>query len=743
MARGPLTTTIALTLALAVSAGASASSLPSGPGPEPGPDLLYEKAPKPAPQLRNAGPWKAKPLLVSGASAYVRGEFIYQDFLYDDHGAKGSQRDPSDPRTDDDTFSAPNGTYTYPTNVKRYRNNVADLVELRIKPTASATLFRLTFNSMRHPGGVATTIALGDSPEPAELPFGAKASAPADEFLFVRGKQAKLIDAQAPARAAQGMPPNRPTARVSKRRRQITVSVPRQRWDPGSETVRVAAATGLWDRQAKTYLQPTDEATPTRPGGASGLSDPTALFNVAFRFDEPLPVIADPGALVDTAWWREKAQGAALAENDISPFFAEVDFAKLRARTTDRMHDEPTGVPTTGAINRILSSRFTSGQGVQFVGADCGDPDGCAGQYLDRLQPYSLYVPDKPVPDRGRGLTLLLHSLGGSHNQFHGTKNQSQFGDRGKGHIVITPGSRGPDGWYYGLAAAEVFEVWADVSRLYELDPAKTAVSGYSMGGYGTYKLAAQFPDLFAAGQPTVGPPGVGIYVPGGPQPAEGSLTKPMLPSLRHVPFMIWNGVEDELVPYAGVLDHTQAFADLGLEHIFDSFIVGEHFTLAINDEYGPAADFLRERRVVRNPPNVSYVKNPSMDFRELGTKATGAYWLRGVHTAGEGLGTIHAFSAGLGKGIADPSSTQSSAGVLTGGVIPALAFERQFVEVGDAPSAPKADELTLDTENVSRATVFVKRAKLSCDPDITFTGDGPLTLRLAGCPGSPLELQP
>ncbi len=730
-------TVVAIGCALAVPAGASAhtahSSLPSGPGPDPGPKLLHAPAPKPAPQLRNKAPWKADPLLVSGASAYVKGEFVYQDFIYDDHGAQGLSRDPSDPRTGDDAFAAPNGTYTYPTNVKRYRNNLADLLEFRVKTRRRATLFRLTFNSMTKPGAVATTIALGDSATPVELPFGANASAPAEQFLFVRGRRGTLLDAGEETG-------KKVRTRVSKRRRQISITVPSKVWNPQSSTVRMAAGTGLWDKQAKSYLQPTDEATATRPGGATGLSDPTALFNVAFRFDEPLPVIADPGSVVDPAWWRDNAQGAALANNDISPFFAEVDFGKLRSRKTDRMKDEPTGVPTTGPINRILSSRFTGGQGVQFLGADCGDADGCAGQYLDRLQPYSIYVPDKPVPPRGRGLTLLLHSLGGSFNQMHGTKNQSQFGDRGKGHIVITPESRGPDGWYFGLAGAEVFEVWADVARRYKLDPQKTAVTGYSMGGYGTYKFATQFPDLFASGQPTVGPPGIGLS---GTGFAEGSETTPMLPSLRHVPFMIWNGLEDELVPYPGILNHRQAFADLGLDHIFDSFLTAEHFTFAINDEYGPAAQFLADRRVERNPAHVTYVRNPAMDFAELDTTATGAYWVRGVKTAGAGLGTIDAFSKGLGRADDTGGPTQTSAGVLTGGLIPALVFERQFVEVADGGQAPKADELVLDAENVAKAKVYVNQAKLSCDPEITFTGDGPLDLKLAGCPGGALELQP
>src|SRR3954447_22038412 len=127
---------LALAFAL-VPAGARAASLYSGPGPRPGPDLLYA-GPADAPQLENTGIWKAPPILVSGAEAYRDGEFLYQDFLYDDHGANGSARDPGDPRsnagTSSDTFSAPNGTYTYPTDTKAYVNNAADLVELRVRP---------------------------------------------------------------------------------------------------------------------------------------------------------------------------------------------------------------------------------------------------------------------------------------------------------------------------------------------------------------------------------------------------------------------------------------------------------------------------------------------------------------------------------------------------------------------------------------------------------------------------------
>src|SRR2546422_4027911 len=111
--------TVPLLCSLAIVAGAPAAlaggtSLYSGPGPRPGPDVLYG-APAVAPQLENVGVWSAAPILVPGASAYRGGEFLYQDFLYDDHGA-AEVPDPTDPKGGGNLFSKPDGTYTNPTD---------------------------------------------------------------------------------------------------------------------------------------------------------------------------------------------------------------------------------------------------------------------------------------------------------------------------------------------------------------------------------------------------------------------------------------------------------------------------------------------------------------------------------------------------------------------------------------------------------------------------------------------------
>ena len=50
-------------------ARADEASLYRGPGPRPGPDILYA-GPAAAPQLTNAGVWRADPILVSGARSY-------------------------------------------------------------------------------------------------------------------------------------------------------------------------------------------------------------------------------------------------------------------------------------------------------------------------------------------------------------------------------------------------------------------------------------------------------------------------------------------------------------------------------------------------------------------------------------------------------------------------------------------------------------------------------------------------
>ena len=703
-----------LALVLIPATAAPAASLYTGPGPRPGPAILYAP-PANAPQLTNSGVWNASPILVSGAAAYRSGEYLYQDFLYDDHGANQAP-DPTDPRTAGNTFSKPNGTYTYPTDAA-YANNAADFVELRVRPVANATVFRITLNTLKDPSLLAFTIALGGSPGVSyPFPRGANVSAPAGRFLTVRPNQFGNLIAEL-IHAADGSPvvtgPH-PTVTVDGARRQIEVRVEHSSWNPTGKVIRLAAGVGLWDKANNRYLLPQQSADATHPGGAGDATAPAAFFNVAFRFDEPMPDVGDPaGTAENPAWWRDQAQGAALADNDISEFHANVDFRKLAQNTTDNRQ-----VPTTGPMNRILASHFTTGQGANYS-QSCfpGDTSACTGNFTGRLQPYAIYVPDQPEPAGGYGMTLLLHSLGATYNQFLGSRNQEQFGERGPGSIVITPLARGPDGGYDNLAAADTFEVWADVARRYNLDPDWTVITGYSMGAFGTFKLAEQFPDLFARAQPTVG---------------ESSDTN-MLASLRNIPVLMWNALADELVPPSSYLPTAQELDALGYRYELDQY-AAEHLTLAIHDQYAPAADFLGTHEVNRNPPHVTYVVDPSLDHPELSFVADHAYWLSKARTRGAGQGKLDAVSHAFGTGDPTASATQNGSGTLGPGNLGTLSYTSQFKTWGAAPSIPEANRIDLTATNVSEVTINPARAGVDCDVDLQVTTDGPITVRLTGC---------
>jgi hypothetical protein len=725
---------VALLLALACSPAAfgDATSLYRGPKPRPGPDILYEK-PATAPQLTNSGLWQAQPILISGTTAYRRGEFLYQDFLYDDHGANGGQRDQNDPRgqaagTSSDLFSQPNGTYTYPTDPV-YAMNAADLVEFRVKPLADSTAFRITLNTLKDPSLVGTTIAIGGTPG-VELPMpdGANTKAPADLFLTVHGTSAKVVNAVTTADLGSV------AVSIDADRRQIEVRVPHAIWDPTGKTVRLAAGVGLWDKANDQYLIPHQDADATHPGGAGNLAAPSAFFNVAFRTKEPTPAPNDPENSVSPAWWRDRAQGGALAAGSIGEFGVDVDFNKLAAAT-----DDNSGVPETGAMDRILASHFETAQGLDYSSL-CGNTESCPGEYRGRLQPYAIYIPKKPQPAAGYGMTLLLHSLSAAYNQYLTTQNQSEFGERGPGSIVITPEGRGPDAWYYDAGGADTFEVWADVASRYKLDPDWTVISGYSMGGYGTFKLSTQYPDLFAKGQPVVGPPGLGIWVPPNDPISGGarSNTNRMLASVRNIPFFIWNAVQDELVPYAGALAQAQTFDDLGYRYTWDSFAPAEHLTLAIHDQFQPAADFLGDTKVDRNPPHVTYVLNPTMDFPGVRTVADHAYWLSRMKlrdVSGDApLGSVDVRSHGFGVGDPQPEGTEHGGGTLGPGTLGQLPFTEQSKAWGDAPSEPVANSLDIDATNMSTVTIDPVRSKVDCDAQLNVKTDGPVTVSLAGC---------
>ena len=664
---------------------------PDGPRlPAGGPAILHRRLAT-SPALRNTGVWAAKPILVSGASAYRDGEFLYQDFLYDDLG---------------------DGSSPYPDKPKTYANNAADLVELRLKPLAHATAVRLTYNTLLVPKVTATTIALGASKANRAWPHGARVASPAEVFVTAHGANTEVVD------AATGRPVRRNGAvsQVSKHRRQVEVRVPYSVFDPRGRTdVRVAAGTGVWNDTAGRYRAPDDGA---------------ALYNLAFRYNET----THPRGIPVATWWRDTNQSAALdaegSPDDISQFAAKVDFTKLAARVDDDMPNQVGGVPLTGSMTRISVSHFSDGQGrgrATDQPTSC-DPPKCSVEFRGDLQPYFIHVPTKAPSPGGYGLTAYLHGCGNNHHELFGSQVAEELSERGPASLVIAGGGRGRCLWYQGAGMANLFEIWADVARRYRMDPEVSTLTGYSMGGFGTLRTTTLYPDVWGRALALHPCTATGI-TPDAGDPIMGSL-----PSLRNVPLALWNSVDDPLCHYTRTREVRD---DLdSRDYSWAVFtLANDHFTDITNDVLTPGIDWAGGRHVVRNPTRVTYVYNPQHERPRYGLNPNHAYWVSGLSSRQDAPGTIDVRTRGRGAGDTIARPLTAGAGVLTGGeLFPALPYTFEARHPGSAPAVRPANRLVISATNIRAVTIDPRRAGVTCDADLDVTTDGPVAVRLAGC---------
>ena len=730
--------TAVLIAALVAAPVAGAASLPRvGSGARPGPALLYERPPA-APELSNRAPFRARPLLVSGTDAYRDGEYLYQDYLFDDRGADTLEGSAGQ-RDSNANFSPTSGNLFYP-SAERFAQNAADLVELRVKPTRGAVLYRVTLNTVRDDGAAIVGIGIDtdrSGGEKVAWPAGAGVSSPGlDRFVTAWGTGGRVYRRDPtsgelkPERSLDG-----DQVTISRRTNQMTIRVPRSVMNPGRATWRYSAGAGLRSEANGFKAVRQGSATATEPGSGDPTEGAPGVFNLAFRFDEPLSSRPNPryGQNVGLGNWFETKQAARLKRStplstpSTAGFHADVDFARLADGADGALH-----APRQNQA-RIMSSSLDVAEGFK---------DGFPS-YGGRLQPYFLRVPPTSAPSRPRGLTFALHSLGATYTQYgvFSPNQLRQFGNE-RGNLVATPLGRGANGWYIDEGEVDFFEVWRDVARNFRLDSERVALTGYSMGGYGTYRLGVLYPDLFGRAFTTVGPPARGGWVPPAPpfDPESGRSTQDtnsnrLLENARWVPYMNWVALMDELVPYPGPRAQQRRFDRLGLRSQLWTF-PGEHFTLAVLDQWEAARDFLGRSKVKRAPSRVNYALMPATSRRTLGLVHDHAYWVSGLSARDRrgdpgtkpARAEIDASSRAFGQAAAPRTAPVVSAG----GARPAPSTVEGTRWTG-IPAQRRENLLSVRLNNLARAAIDGRRARLSASRRlrVRIDSDGEGTMRL------------
>jgi len=151
------------------------------------------------------------------------------------------------------------------------------------------------------------------------------------------------------------------------------------------------------------------------------------------------------------------------------------------------------------------------------------------------LQPYQVFVPTAYDKSKMFPLVIALHGMGGDENSYFQAYAQGAFKTEAEkhGYIVACPKGRKPASMYIGDAEKDVMDVIAEMRRDYNIDPDRVYLTGHSMGGYGTWSVAINHPDVFAALAPISG---------GANNPAAMS-------KIAHIPQLVVHGDTDPTVP--------------------------------------------------------------------------------------------------------------------------------------------------------------------------------------------------
>ncbi len=165
--------------------------------------------------------------------------------------------------------------------------------------------------------------------------------------------------------------------------------------------------------------------------------------------------------------------------------------------------------------------------------------------------PYVVYVPRDYTPSKKWPVILFLHGAGERGNDGL-RQTQVGIGSAIRSYperfpcIVVMPQCPA-DRWWRGEELEAAYQCLQQTMKEFSCDPKRVYLTGLSMGGFGSWELAAKYPDAFAAVIPICGR--------GNPADAE---------KLKGVPIWVFHGDADNLVPPAFSREMVEALKKAG-----------------------------------------------------------------------------------------------------------------------------------------------------------------------------------
>jgi len=149
---------------------------------------------------------------------------------------------------------------------------------------------------------------------------------------------------------------------------------------------------------------------------------------------------------------------------------------------------------------------------------------------------YLLYLPPNHSADKKWPLIIFLHGAGERGSDLAKVKvhGPAKLVEQGREFPFVIVSPQCPSGQWWSNKVETVMALIDEIVEKYNIDETRIYLTGLSMGGYGTWSIAATYPQRFAAIAPICG----------GGMPF-------LAPALKDTPVWAFHGAKDPVVPLA------------------------------------------------------------------------------------------------------------------------------------------------------------------------------------------------
>lgn len=242
------------------------------------------------------------------------------------------------------------------------------------------------------------------------------------------------------------------------------------------------------------------------------------------------------------------------------------------------------------------------------------------------IQLYSLYIPKNYDEKQSWPFVVMMHGAWSNHHlamrRVFGLSNRRGEDDAAAKrrmpqlpdvpYIVVSVNGYETQS-YEGYAEDDVWRVMDEVKALFNIDEDRTYVTGLSMGGGGTLKLAFRNPGVFAAAAPVCGAVYLHSDLPDSDAPAfqqtlqQAASVGRIAENMKYAPVYFMHGEKDPVVPVSTSITLDKRLNELGYQSKLDIYPGVDHAAWVPAYEGARIFDWFKQFKRDPNPREVIF----------------------------------------------------------------------------------------------------------------------------------------